>query len=345
MIEIFRYALAVAVAQTHLWPVGTPWIGWQSVFAFYALSGFLITRVLNERYGFTPRGTAAFVANRILRLWPAYLFTAAATLIALRFLPLGEYVPTIRVPRDAFEWLTTLTVLGQVGIDYAGHVDHTKLATTSWSLSIELFCYLVLALGVARSPSRLVALAIVGAVLLVWSSLPCIIDPNELRYGRYCFQNRYGVLQAGFIPFACGGLIYFHLPAIRAWIEKNALLLVTLLVAMQVATLVSPLVRFTAGPYVGVPLAACAIAFFGDRRASPTQDFLGRASYHLFIAHMSVAGVLLFGFSAPRNSPVMWVGTVVICLALSVALVVVERHVDEYRSVIRARAASPSVAA
>jgi peptidoglycan/LPS O-acetylase OafA/YrhL len=44
-----------------------------AVFAFYTLSGYLMTRVLNERYGFTAAGTAAFALNRVLRLWPVYL--------------------------------------------------------------------------------------------------------------------------------------------------------------------------------------------------------------------------------------------------------------------------------
>jgi peptidoglycan/LPS O-acetylase OafA/YrhL len=46
MIEISRYILAAMVAQTHLWPLGVAWTGTIAVFAFYTLSGYLITRVL-----------------------------------------------------------------------------------------------------------------------------------------------------------------------------------------------------------------------------------------------------------------------------------------------------------
>jgi peptidoglycan/LPS O-acetylase OafA/YrhL len=73
MIDVFHYILAVMVAQTHLWALGAAWTGNIAVFAFYTLSGYLITRVLNERYGFTARGMATFLLNRVLRLWPAYL--------------------------------------------------------------------------------------------------------------------------------------------------------------------------------------------------------------------------------------------------------------------------------
>jgi hypothetical protein len=63
MIEISRYILATMVAQTRLWPLGAAWTGNIAVFAFYTLSGYLMTRVLNERYGFSARGTVAFLLN------------------------------------------------------------------------------------------------------------------------------------------------------------------------------------------------------------------------------------------------------------------------------------------
>ena len=53
MIEITRFVLAAIVAQTHLASVHDQWLGQQAVFAFYALSGYLMTRVLNTRYGFS----------------------------------------------------------------------------------------------------------------------------------------------------------------------------------------------------------------------------------------------------------------------------------------------------
>ena len=66
-------------------------MGQIAVFAFYTLSGYLITRVLNTRYGFNWRGTGAFALNRLLRLWPAYVALMALALIAVRFLPLHEF--------------------------------------------------------------------------------------------------------------------------------------------------------------------------------------------------------------------------------------------------------------
>jgi peptidoglycan/LPS O-acetylase OafA/YrhL len=68
MIEISRYILATIVAETHLWSLGPAWTGHIAVFAFYTLSGYLMTRVLHERYGFSVRGIVAFLLNRVLRI-------------------------------------------------------------------------------------------------------------------------------------------------------------------------------------------------------------------------------------------------------------------------------------
>jgi peptidoglycan/LPS O-acetylase OafA/YrhL len=62
--------------------------GITAVQAFYVISGFLITMVLNERqqYG----NAASFYVSRYLRLWPAYIVVVAATLAILHARQLHE---------------------------------------------------------------------------------------------------------------------------------------------------------------------------------------------------------------------------------------------------------------
>src|SRR6202035_4460687 len=134
MFEITRYILALLVADTHLWPVGWGWLGAQAVFGFYTLSGYLMTRVLHERYGFEWSGTAAFLSNRVLRLWPAYLVVVAGTGLVLCFYPLGNFFFSLTVPHTLLEYATTITIIGQVGFDFTYTLPISKLAPTSWSL-------------------------------------------------------------------------------------------------------------------------------------------------------------------------------------------------------------------
>lgn len=67
----FRFILAVVVCCNHLSSIGG--LGRYAVFSFYILSGFLMTTILNERYGLTPGGIAKYAMNRILRIYPTYL--------------------------------------------------------------------------------------------------------------------------------------------------------------------------------------------------------------------------------------------------------------------------------
>jgi len=297
MIEISRYILATMVAQTHLWPLGAAWTGNIAVFAFYTLSGYLMTRVLNERYGFSARGTVAFLLNRVLRLWPAYLAILGLTLIALLFLPLSSFFFLIRMPTTLVDIVTNLAILGQVTFDLRQWLPLAKPVVTSWSLSIELFSYVLLALYFARSSARLWAFAAVGAVAMGISTWHCVVSAEPAAYGPYCSQNRYGVLQAGFIPFAMGGLSYFHRDALSVWIKASWRALIVLLIAGHAAMFLGNTLTITIGPYIGIGVMFCLLSVWTGEIASRTQDFFGRASYHLFISHMPIAAVLVTGLA------------------------------------------------
>lgn len=332
MIEVARYLLALAVVQTHLYSTGTDWTGQIAVFGFYTLSGYLMTRVLNERYGFEWRGTGAFVLNRILRLWPAYCVLFGLATIAACFLPLQRFYPSIRVPQSPAEIITNITVIGQVTFDYLQGLTLAKPLVTSWSLSIELCSYVLLALYFARTPARLLAFAALGIIGMVFSTGYCALGDDAAAYGPYCFQNRYGVIQAGFVPFAFGGLFYFHDKAIALRLSAHPRLALGVLLAAFAAMFSGPLLSATIGPFLGIPAMWMLLDAARDApRATKAQDFVGRASYHLFIGHMPIAAVLVIGIGLREHSrTVAWV-TVVIALVLSVGLVAMERRIDRLR--------------
>src|SRR5260221_6030436 len=302
MIEVSRYILALVVTLTHLQPLGVGRPGTIAVFAFYTLSGYLMTRVINERYGFTARGTAAFLLNRVLRLWPAYFIILGLTLIALWFLPLQKFFQLIRFPMTPAEIVGNIAVLGQVTFDFVQWLALAKPTVTSWSLSIEVFCYLLLSVYFARTPARLWAFAAIGAVAVGFSTWHCAVSADPSLYGPYCFQNRYGVLQAGFIPFAMGGLFYFHSRSLRGWINANWGALIVLLVAAIAATFLGNAISATVGPYLGIGVMFCLLSVWNGQSGNSTQDFFGRASYHLFIGHMPIAAVLVTGLNLRTGS-------------------------------------------
>jgi len=146
----------------------------------------------------------------------------------------------------------------------------------------------MVAIDRARTSARLQAFDTVGAVAMAISTWYCAVGPEPAAYGPYCSQNRYGVLQAGFIPFAMGGLFYFHQGALRVWIKTNWLALIVLLIAGHAAMFLGNALTATIGPYLGIGMMFCLLAVWKGETASRTEDFFGRASYHLSIGHMPI---------------------------------------------------------
>jgi len=341
MVEIFRYVLAAMVAQTHLWSSETDWTGQIAVFAFYTLSGYLMVRVINERYGFTARGRAIFLLNRVLRIWPAYLVLMGMTLIALRFLPLTSVFSLIRTPATPAEIITNLLLLGQATFDFRQWIPMAKPLVTSWSLSVEMASFVLLALYFGRSASRIWLYAAIGVAAMIISTGWCMLSRDPI-YGPYCFQNRYGVVQAGFVPFACGGLFYFHRQAISGWIQRHSLVAIGMLVVAFLAQFLDRRLAFTVGTYIGIPLTWVMLSCAPQKRVSRLEDFFGRASYHLFLGHMPMAAVLVTGLFFRAGSLPTFGVTVLAMLALSGLLVPMEWRINALRQRMVGRATHPA---
>lgn len=336
MIELGRFALSLLVAQAHLYPLDAPWLAWMAVFGFYTLSGYLMTRVLNERYGFCWSGTIAFAANRVLRLWPAYLVVVGLGLSLLAYVPRPPLYHVLRLPETPGEWLVNFTLIGITGFDIQSMAGRPVLAPNSWSLSVELACYVLLALGFARSPRRLWLLAGLGAFALTASTGYCLADRSPV-HGPYCFQNRYGVVQAGFIPYAIGGLIYFHGRSLRPLVERYKVGLAFLFLATIAAIgLVEPL-PYIIAPFVGsLAVGACLILLLSRGVSTPATDFFGRASYHLFISHWVIGSILVVALGLSRGMLSLLLLTVAVGLLVSCMLVPLERTIERTRRKVAA---------
>ena len=100
MFGALRLFLAALVVYTHLGPPHGAALGKHAVFYFYLLSGFLITRILHERYDFDHK---AFWSNRFLRLYPIYFTVAVLTIpIVLWFPEAGAFNGRLRMPEGGY---------------------------------------------------------------------------------------------------------------------------------------------------------------------------------------------------------------------------------------------------
>ena len=70
MLGTYRVILALMVVFQHL---GKSYqLGAYAVFTFFVISGYLMTYILNENYGYSLRGRMKYLLNRILRIYPVY---------------------------------------------------------------------------------------------------------------------------------------------------------------------------------------------------------------------------------------------------------------------------------
>jgi hypothetical protein len=201
----------------------------------------------------------------------------------------------------------------------------------------------MLALYFAKSPARLWTFAALGILGMGISTAWCAFSDDPAFYGSYCFQNRYGVVQAGFIPFACGGLYYFRRKTIARWFTQYRAISSSLLALALAAMFVGPIVSATIGTFIGIPVTWMLLANVEGPRPTRVQDFLGRASYHLFIAHMPVAAVLVTGLGLLAYSPIVYIATMLSALGLSAFLVPMEWRINRMRQQIAITTQEPAM--
>jgi peptidoglycan/LPS O-acetylase OafA/YrhL len=159
-----RLFLALAVMFTHLadetFPEVTPgaerlWFGvrggW-AVMMFFAVSGFLMSFVLDKKYG-GPRGIWSFYRGRFLRIYPLWWATLA---IVLTTYPIVEWRPYPSA-------LDIVATVGLIGADWRialtsypePHSTFPSVLGLGWSIAVELSFYLI-----APFAFRSIALAI-----------------------------------------------------------------------------------------------------------------------------------------------------------------------------------------
>jgi peptidoglycan/LPS O-acetylase OafA/YrhL len=193
---LLRFTLALFVVAQHLG--GLRYIGSASVYVFFIISGYLMTRVMAESYSYTPDGFIRFWTNRALRLMPVYFVVLILSVPLL--VHVGEdfaqaYVGGIGIPSTWTGWVQNLTM---IYADLSPNTVMPRIVPPTWAITLELACYFLISIGIARSLRRAQAWLIVGAAYFVW-----VVFVSELPTNWGYFS-----VPAAFVPFAIGAVIY-----------------------------------------------------------------------------------------------------------------------------------------
>ena len=195
-----RTLLALSVVMYHCGAIfGITLIGGGlPVQAFFIISGFYMSMVLNEKYVGANKSYKLFLSNRLLRLYPIYWVVLVLTvfgglLLAFKahtmhidkfegYFALQGYVPSI-----LFMVINQVVIFGQdlvysLGINPAnGHLFFTTLAENgkppltnllmvppAWTLGVELTFYLLAPLILRRRAGLIISLIVLSFLLRVY---------------------------------------------------------------------------------------------------------------------------------------------------------------------------------
>ena len=293
MFGTFRHILALLVVIHHL-PPSNP-VGWYAVFAFFILSGYLMTLVTNETYRSSRHGLYRYLFNRVLRIYPAYWAMLALGLVLAFYLPESskEVVGTIVFPQTAANMLAQVSIFG-----IALHCPPI-IIPAAWSLEVELFYYLAIPLlgSTQRSALLWFGVSVIGTAAAVAMQVP--------------WEDRYFSVFAASLPFSTGSVIYHYREALLRSIRRPAFhvaLAGSLFIGNVAAALFDVWGGFTGtfGIYLSLLFAAYAmVALIAtapqvSKRWRRLDRVLGDLSYPIFLSHIN-AGILVAAISGTQT--------------------------------------------
>lgn len=346
-----RFALALWVILHHLtgrnmllagWAATLPAAvqsilhgGYLAVQTFFLLSGF----VLAQSYASTRwhrRNLARFAVARVARTVPAYLLSLAVVawfIVQFLLKPGRSAMLKLSVLADYVFLLQGWT--GSMGIGWN---------TPAWSLSCEFFFYACFPLlliwlgrgGLLRTYSALAA-SFVVPVLLAHAGLPSQWKPlhhlSDFVAGIAAAAIYRAIMHAGATPKWLGAA--FYLPALAAGAAFIVFPHVLDGALFDLNTVLRPL---NVALLIGL---ACGDGFLARTLAGKTVDYLGQASYSMYILHIP----LLWWYSRYTtfrwgSVPPAWVGFVFIAAVIGVSIAAFEFVETRANSRIRTWAAS-----
>lgn len=352
---VLRLLLAFCVVNVHAGILGfSLFPADAAVQAFYVVSGFYMGKVLNEKYQFRANSYSDFLSSRAMRLFPAFLAVSLLTFVsALALSSTGNPFPAvIGWAQDISLSASTLALVLVpqfliVGLDFIhyftinaqGDLSFTSnfavqpvqlwkllLVPQGWSLSLELYFYVLAPFIVTRSPRAQLGVAIVSVIIRA-----CLAVCLDVRFDPWSYR---------FFPselvFFLSGSIAYRLATSGLQIPPKERLSVKLAVVALIIT-AGMIGRyglhgrtFFASPLIIALLFLTISQLFDSTKDNKLDRYIGELSYPVYITHMLVVWIsealLEKGTAAYRASVVFGV---VILSILTYELI--DKKVDSYR--------------
>ncbi|MDR3494481.1 MAG: acyltransferase [Ancalomicrobiaceae bacterium] len=288
-------ALAVALfhlrANSHLYDVGVIRNSYLFVDFFFVLSGFVVTSAYLGRLG-TASGGVVFMIRRFGRLYPLHVAVLALFVIvetaklAAASHGIGMQSPPFVGETSVQALFTNLLMAHSLGLH-----DSTTWNFTSWSISVEFYCYALFAIAVlatarVRTRTRLAVFAVTAAVgaaaTVAWST-----TGMDTTYDFGFFRCVYGF----FLGAIAERLFEVVLSARLAGLSRPAATLLELALVALVVVFVTKAEHRAVSFLAPIVFLPAVIVFAGQRGllsgllSSRPMRALGDWSYSIYMIH------------------------------------------------------------
>ena len=294
MFGAYRTVLALMVVFYHIG--GIPHIGSYAVFGFYALSGYLMTFVIQNTYGYTAIGLKKYTFNRFLRIYPMYWASIIFSIILIMLVGEQnsfEYHKALFLPDNLIDSLKNLFL-------FFPFRETPRLTPPAWALTVEIFYYILIGIGLSKHKK----------VVICWFILSVIyhVAIGLLLVG---FEHRYFTIPAASLPFSVGALIFHYRESLQAIMNNNRLtkhsffpyllgivILLNWYLGRQVKQQFFNLDNLFF--YSNFGLCVLMIIILKEKKSLPfiskkLDNQLGNFSYPIYLIHYQVAFVVLIG--------------------------------------------------
>ena len=208
MFGLYRTILAINVMAYHL--LSVPAIGPYAVISFFILSGFLMTTIMHNSYGYSLIGLRKYAVNRFLRLYPIYWTLITITCLIIVFIVGSDfarhYHKSMVLPSNSYQLFTNIFMVFPA---FEPHSVNPRLSPATWAITIELFYYLLIGLGLSRNKK----------ITLIWFCLSLIYSAYPIFLGGF-FNLAYGNIFNTSLPFSLGAMIFFYKEKVFQFLER-----------------------------------------------------------------------------------------------------------------------------
>lgn len=256
---------------------------------FFVLSGFVIAHAYRDRLQ-AGRQVWTFLLRRIGRLWPLHA-TILVLLVIAELVLLGTAERGLSIGREPFSDRNLISALPSNVLLVHGWGLHDRLTwnTPSWSISAEMFAYVLFA-AICVLVSRwrdlvLVACCLASMVVLLLAAPEIMGSTHDFGVARCVYGFALGALLRAFWTH--------YRPPSSTVLELGALVLVvggvTLLPSDRVAVVITPIFALAVWVFASEGGAVSRAL----RRAGPQA--LGAWSYSIYMVHAPIVFAMLVG--------------------------------------------------